>query len=605
MQKIATIEDIERVEAAGLETFLPEKTPYDLIRAARDRNPNAVAIRFLKNAGKPEDDLLVTYDQLVKRIHQAARAFRRLGVGPDDSVAILVPNTPCAQIALWGAQLAGRACPINPMLKPDHIAGLLKASGAKVVVVLGDNDEAPVWRSVVPGLQSAGVDIPILECEGDRPSKGAYGRFEALCEVEDDSPFAMDGDEHAVSAFYHTGGTTGAPKLVRHTRLNEAHVGRSCALMYDLQPSDRTVNGFPLFHVAGAFVYGLSTLCAGAELIIPGRLGMRISAFVSTIWSQVEHYGITAIGGVPTVISALNGIPVDADISSLRLMLTGGSPLPPELADAFEARTAKPVRNILGMTESAGCIAVEPFHGPRTPGSCGLRLPFTKVCAIAQDTETPTPLENGTHGILAVRGVNVSPGYTDASVGRDTFPGDGWLVSGDIGLVDENSRIFITGRAKDVIIRGAHNLDPQSIEDAFLSHPSVANAAAVGMPDSYAGELPVVFVQLRSGADIDIAELQDHAVRTIPEPAAVPKRIEIVDEIPLTPVGKIFKPALRRLATRWSLQAAARHAGFELPDDRLDVDEKLACRVVLDPDQAAKLREATTGMAIKLVIEDR
>lgn len=604
MQPVATQADIDRIEASPFDDYLPHKTPYALIRAARDRDPQAVAIRYLRDATGPARDEIITYDDLLKRIHQAARAFRRLGVGPEDSVALMVPNSPGAQITLWGAQLAGRVCPINPMLRPDHIAALLGASKAKLAVVLGANEEAPLWDSLVPGLRAEGVSIPILDAEGDGPSQGSDGNLETLLISEGDHAVSTEDDPDAIAAFYHTGGTTGAPKLVRHTRLNEAHVGRSCALLYDLTPQDRIVNGFPLFHVAGAFVYGLSALQSGAELVIPGRLGMRNTAFVKSIWQQVERLGITVIGGVPTVLSALNGVPVDADISTLRLMLTGGSPLPTELADAFERHTGKPVRNILGMTESAGCIAVEPAHGPRTANSCGLRLPFSRVCAIAPDSATPRPLRDGTPGIIAVQGPNVSPGYTDPNVGKDSFPGDGWLVSGDLGHVDKQGRLFITGRAKDVIIRGAHNLDPQAIEEAFLAHPDVVTAAAIGMPDSYAGELPVIFVQLRPDARADAETLLTHARATIAEPAAVPKRIEIVDEIPLTPIGKIFKPALRRVAFHWALTDAANRAGVVLTDESLQIDDKLRCTVSLSAADAAAMRDATSGMAIDIQFKE-
>lgn len=602
MPLIRSAEDIAAVEAAGLDRFLPHKTPFDLIRAARDRDPQAVAIRYLCDPIDPARDVVLSYDAVVTRILQAARVFRDLGVGPEDAVGLMVPNSPGAQVALWGAELAGRVCPINPMLRPDHIAELLRASGCKLALVLGENDELPLWEQIVPALRSEGVSIPLLDCEGAQASVGTDGCFETLCQAAAPLDVPDGGDPDGIAALFHTGGTTGAPKLVWHSRLNQAHVGRCCALMYDLGPDDRLVNGFPLFHVAGAFVYGLSTLSAGAQQVIPGRLGMRNRAFVRSIWQQVERLGITVIGGVPTVISALNAVPLEGEIASLRLLLSGGSPLPAELAQAFEDRTGVPVRNILGMTESAGCIAVEPFHGPRTEGCCGLALPFVEVETIDPDDRPLTPQPRGQEGILAVRGPNISPGYSNPAIGRDTFPGNGWLISGDLGRVDGDGRIYVSGRAKDVIMRGAHNIDPQAVEEVFLTHPAVVTAAAIGMPDGYAGELPVVFLQLETGAHVRMDELKGHARARIPEPAAFPKRIEILDQIPLTPIGKIYKPALRRIACRWALVRAAEKAGFVLPDHDIEVDEDLFCRVRLAEELEPRFREAVRGMSIDLTV---
>ncbi len=593
--RIAAEADIARLEAAGLAAFLPQTTPVGLLEASAAATPEAVALRLVRGRDAPAADEVVTYAAFLARIYRTARLFRRLGVGPDDSVALMVPNSPGGFVTLFAAQLAGRACPINPMLKPDHIAALIAAAGARAVVVLGENADVPLWSALVPALRAEGVELPVLDCEATRASPGSDGGVEALAAAESAAPLAAAGGAEALAAFYHTGGTTGAPKLVRHTRLNEAHVARSCALYYDLSPRDVMLNGFPLFHVAGAFVYGLSAFSAGAELLIPGLQGMRNAAFVGTIWQQVARYGITVIGGVPTVISALNGVEVDADLASLRLMLTGGSPLPTELADAFERRTGKPVRNILGMTESAGAMAVEPFHGPRTPGSCGLRLPFSHVAAL--DPESLAPLPQGAEGIVAVRGPNVSPGYSDPGRDAGTFE-NGWLVSGDLGRVDAEGRVFVTGRSKDIIIRGAHNLDPQMIEDAFLSHPSVASAAAVGMPDAYAGELPVVFIQLRQPVAVEAVE--DHVRAAIHEPAALPKRIAIVETMPLTPIGKIFKPALRREATRWAIEAAAERVGVRA---EIAVAEDLSVQVTVTDGAAQALRDALAGMALRIEID--
>ncbi|MEQ9812301.1 MAG: AMP-binding protein [Azospirillaceae bacterium] len=608
--RIAALADIEALEARGFEAAYPHLSPYSMLRAAADRTPHTTAIRFLTDAADPSRDEIVSYADLLGRVQAAAGLFRSLGALPGRSVALLAGNTVAGQVALWGAQLAAQACPINPLLKADSVAALIGASDAVVVVLAGRSREVDAWSTLLPGLRAAGVDLPVLDCDADDPCAGSDGRFEDLVakaaeqgrHIEDEEGTADD-----TAALYHTGGTTGTPKLVRHSRLNEAHVARSCALMHDLQPDDVVINGFPIFHVAGAFVYGLSTLSVGATQLIPGRLGMRNRAFMDAFWRQVERHRASILAAVPTILSGLLSRPLDADIASLRYALTGGSPLPPELAEAFEHRTGVPVRNIFGMTETAGGIAVEPVHGPRTPQSCGLRFPFSEV-RIAEPADAIDPertVSTGETGIILVRGPNVSSGYTDPSLGGDTFLADGWLATGDLGRIDAAGRLFITGRQKDVIIRGSHNIDPQGIEDVATGHPDVEMAAAIGMPDAYAGELPVLFVTRRQGAAADEAALHDFLRARIGEPAAMPKRIAVLDQLPLTPVGKIFKPALRRIAVEWAVRAAAERVGVAANTLDLSIDDGLAVTVTVPADRKAALLGALTGMPIRFTVNPR
>ena len=595
---LKTLADIEALEARGFDAVYPLKSPWELLQARAKATPDALAIRYLTDATDPEGFVDLTHGTLVDNIARAARVFRSLGVVPGKSVAFLGQHTPSAHAVIWGAQVAGHLCPINPMLRPDHIAALLQAADAAAVVITGPTPEIDYWTTLVPALRAEGVTLPILACDAAQ-APGADGILETMMAEADGAPIAPEGDEHALAACYHTGGTTGAPKLVLHSRLNEAHVARSCALMHDLRPDDLALNGFPLFHVAGAFVYGLSTLSAGGALLIPGLLGMRNRAFVDTIWEQVERHGLTVIGAVPTSLTTFAGHKVDADISTLRAYLTGGSPLPTELADMLERQTGKPVRNILGMTECAGTVAVEPLHGPRTPLSCGIRIPFSEVAILGEtdgDADPAKILPTGETGIIALRGPNVSAGYSDPSRNAGTFLPGGWLVSGDLGMLDAEGRLFITGRKKDIIIRGAHNIDPQMIEDTLLAHPDVENAAAVGMPDAYAGELPVAFVTLRPGGTADGATLIDFLKDRIEDPVALPKRIAVKEALPLTPVGKIYKPTLRREAVAWAIHTAAEKAG--LAHVGVEVSETLEATVTVPETDVDALKAALATMPL-------
>lgn len=605
MIDVRSIADIRAIEQDGFDSLCPQAAPYKIIATAARTWPDHTAIHYLTDATDPAKDQRWSYRELADDVTAAGRAFRAIGVSSTQSVAIICNHTPLAQIALWGAQLAGRACPINPLSRPEQIAKLLKAADVAAVVMMGVNSELDYWSTLVPALRAAGVSVPIYDCDADAPSTGSAGSFEALIAAERGQPlgFEIDGDDTAIAALYHTSGTTGVPKLVQHTRRNQAHVARSCAVLHGLGPEDVVVNGFPLFHVAGAFVYGLSVLSAGGTILIPGRLGMRNTAFTGKFWQQAARIGITVISAVPTLLSGLLGRAIDADVSQIRAALTGGSPLPPELAERFTQTTGIPVRNIFGMSETAGAIALESIHADATPHCCGFPLPFSEVAILPHgsgETDPSAALPVGETGIVVVRGPNVSPGYTEASRNVGTFLDGGWLVTGDLGRLDKEGRLYLTGRAKDVIIRGSHNIDPQSIEDALLSHPDVEIAAAVGMPDNYAGELPVAFVTLRDGATATLDDILAVLQTRIEEPAAMPKRVEFIDTMPMTAVGKIFKPQLRQKATRWAILAAAHRAGLPEGSYLLEVDDALKVTLSADAQSIYFLKEQTVGMPISI-----
>jgi len=601
MPVIASLADIEALELQPYESVVPARSTYELISLTAQRFPQRDAFRYLPDGDFSTAPRRITYAALIDNINRAANLFRSLGVGPDDAVAILAPNMPETQYALWGAQVAGRACPINYLLQPDHIAALLKASNAKLIVALGPNDELNIWPTVEK--VRALYPLPVLQIrvegqgrQGARQTKEPETASEMLFQhqiglqpssiihnkllnIEQNSvsdarhstggtseaasipqSAGLPGDfTHRICACFHTGGTTGAPKLALHTHGNEVHTSTLAPLFYGFDEHTVELNGFPLFHVAGAFVYGLALLSVGATQVLPTLSGMRNPEFVKNYWKFCEREKITALACVPTILATLVNAPVDADISSVKIAYTGGSPLPSELAAQFEARLHIPLRNILGMTECAGLVAIEPAASPRVPGSVGLRLPFTQVRVVPWRDGVARLDEDcaaGETGVVVIHGPHVSPGYSDAECNAgmfETLPnGEHWLISGDLGHIDHSEKfrgyIHITGRAKDVIIRSSHNIDPGLVEEAFLAHPAVALCAVVGEPDAYAGELPVAFVTLKPGVAVDSKELMQAVAPTVYERPAVPKRVTIIDAMPMTAIGKIFKPALRLTA---------------------------------------------------------
>jgi fatty-acyl-CoA synthase len=356
-----------------------------------------------------------------------------------------------------------------------------------------------------------------------------------------------------IAAYFHTGGTTGAPKLARHSHGAQVFTAWANATMQGFRSSDVTINGYPLFHVAGVLPGALCSLAVGMQVIIPTEALFRNREVVQNYWRLVEHHGCTLMSGVPTVLAALAGVPLrGADISTLRAVRTGAAPLPPELAQRFEQAFGLHINESLGMTETAGLSTVAPPALSAPAGCVGWPLPHARVRIVAlgsDDQATSQTLSTGQKGMVLYQGPNLFSGYLDAEETARSFTPDGWLITGDVGFIDEQGRLHLSGRAKDLIIRSGHNIDPKVIEDALGAHPAVALCAAVGAPDAYAGEVPVTFATLKPGSQVTEDELLAFTAERVDEGPAKPKSITVLSAMPVTNVGKIYKPELRTLAT--------------------------------------------------------
>jgi fatty-acyl-CoA synthase len=602
--QIVTFADVQRISELPYATFMPHRRVLEALEDVARRQPERIALTGIDDPHPDAAPRRWSHAQLLTDIRRAANLFQQLSAGRPSRVALLLPPMPETHLALWGAETAGLACPINFQLNHDHVAELIRAVDANILVALGPAPDLDIDEKIdrlqreCPSLQHV---LRVRAGPGIGLRSGQRDFVEEISE-QDCTRLTFDVPSDDTAALFHTGGTTGAPKLARHTHANQLHAAWGAACMYGTRPTDVILNGFPLFHVAGSFVFGLSTLLAGGEVVLPTRTGLRNAALMARFGDVVERFGVTLLAAVPTVIASLLSLNLDGDrLRSVRALLTGGSPLPDELAAAFEARHGIPVRNILGMTESAGVISIEPLASSRTPGSCGLALPYTQVIAVDADG---THLPPGRSGILRIQGPNVSPGYTDPRRNAGTFEPD-WLVSGDIGHVDAEGRVFVTGRAKDVIIRGAHNIDPGMIESVLLRHPGVMMAAAVGEPDAYAGELPVAFVSLKPGEQVTPEELLAFITPLIAERPALPKRIHILPAVPMTAVGKVYKPRLRAEATRHSMAAQLAQRGLM---DRVEVDVEesaggLSVRyTIADPAAEPAIREMMKPFALSFTV---
>ena len=546
---IRSYEDIERFEAEmTVQQRLPERSVLDVFIGAAARRPERTAITMLMTGDADEQPRQVSYRELLGLVRQAANAFHALG-GPRPGVAYMLPNLVETHASLWGGQAAGYAVPINFLLQPDHIAELLKASGVNILVALGPHPTLDIWqkalalRERVPGLRLLAVAPP------GAPGEDGVVNFHTAVMAQPDDRLVFDrpGRDDDVAAYLHTGGTTGNPKLVTLTHRSQLVAALGGAVLGDMRPSDTLTANLPLFHAGGTIFCSLSVFMAGAGLLVMSPAGLRNPAMVQGFWRLAAQYRATLVGAVPTSMGAVLEVPLNgADISAVRAGFTGAASIPPAVAERFHQVTDRNLHEVYGMTEASGLIAVDAVASQGSPGSVGWRLPYTEVVVrrLGTDGLPGEPCAPHEIGAITVRGPHVSPGYRDPDHDPGVFDGGG-LNTGDLGYTDETGHLHIAGRVKDLIIRSGHNIDPLMIENAMAAHPAVALAAAVGMPDDYAGELPVCYVTLRAGASASEDELQDHARHTIGERPAWPKHIHIVETIPLTLVGKIYKPQLR------------------------------------------------------------
>jgi fatty-acyl-CoA synthase len=573
-EPIRNARDLKRFEAEmSLEERLPERSILDVFISSADQRPDATAITMLMTGAADEQPRQVGYAQLLGLIRRAANMFSALG-GPAPGVAYMLPSLVETHVTLWGAETSGFAVPINFLLQPDSIAELLKASGAKILVALGPHPQLDIWekalqlQSQIPGLILVRVSPP-----GAPAEEGVIDFGSALMAQPDDHlTFGEARGGNDVAAYFHTGGTTGVPKLVAHTHRSQLVAAFGGASMCGYSSSDILTATFPLFHVAGTIVAGLSVFMASAQMLIMSPAGLRNPAIVEGFWRLTAQYKATLVGGVPTALGAVLQTPVgEYDISAVRAGLTGAALLPPAVGHQFTEVTGCTLFEILGMTEASGLISIDPACGDGATGSVGWALPYTEVDVLRQNADGTLGQASdvGEIGVIAISGDHVSPGYSDPKHNNNVF-NDGVLNSGDLGYKDAQGRLYIAGRSKDLIIRSGHNIDPAMIENAMTTHPAVAVAAAVGMPDAYAGELPVCFIQLNEGAEVSVAELQAHAQSTIDERPAWPKKIQIIDTVPLTSVGKIYKPGLRCEAAKLRVTDLV-HNEMGLGDANIDV----------------------------------
>lgn len=476
----------------------------------------------------PETGLEISYSRLREEALAVARTLSGLGVRPGESVAFAAPNGTGAALAFLGCLYGGfRATPVNLVAGAGAVAYVLDHSQSAVVLVADDTraliDEAVGRLDNPPRLIPLDVDGEIAWPEGTAPG---------------DLPEAPE--PGSIGVLMYTSGTTGRPKGVLLSHANLIAGGCNTALAHGLRPEDRALCVLPLYHINGECVTVMGPLVTGGSVIMPRRFS------ASRFWKHAVEHDCTWFSLVPTLISYLLHAP-EADapareaLSGVRFGRSASAPLSPDVHKAFEARFGIALIETMGLTETAAPILSNPMPpAARKYGSPGIA--YGNEVIIADDAQVE--VERGTAGEILVRGPNVMTGYlNNADATRQAITAEGWLRTGDLGIMDADGYVFVTGRLKELIIKGGENIAPREIDEALYANENVIEAAAFARACPQYGQRVEACVIVEPDARLTEADLVEMCVERLGAFKA-PDRIYFVAEMPKGPSGKIQRMKL-------------------------------------------------------------
>lgn len=469
----------------------------------------------------PETGCTLNFGDLLERSRSLANYFRRRGLQPGAHIAWLLPNGLQVYRLFVGSMAAGYvATPLSLLAQAEQLAYVLEHSDCQLIFVGPDHAER-----LRQALKHVARPIAVVEVDPDREG------IDDEMPVSDWSVPAPLSDSPALLMY--TSGTTGRPKGVLLTHGNVTAGAGFVSGAHRLAPDDRVLAVLPMYHINAQIVTVLAPLTHGGSLVMPRRFG------VGSFWNLADQFRCTWINVVPTMIAYLleAPLPQGLDLSRIRFCRSASAPLPPEHHRAFEERFGIGVIETMGLTETAAPVFTNPFVSEeRKVGSPG--LPFGNE-ARTVDLETGQPLPDGVPGEIQIRGPNVMAGYyKGAEETEKAFAGNGWLRTGDLGYRDADGFYFITGRLKELIIKGGENIAPREIDEVLLHHPAVLEAAVVGVPDSYYGQNILAGVILRPGVVCSEAELRQYCAEKL-GPFKTPRVFRFLAELPKGPSGKI------------------------------------------------------------------
>jgi acyl-CoA synthetase (AMP-forming)/AMP-acid ligase II len=453
------------------------------------------------------------------------------GAQPGDHVSLVLGNGIQAVQLLLGAIYGGYCVhPVNLLSQPEQMRYVIDHADARIVFA------APEWIERLRELMRA-ISRPIELIAIDPDAASLPSEAAAVEAREPPSDPAPD----ARALLMYTSGTTGKPKGVLLTQANLAENALAISREHRLDSSDRVAAVLPLYHINGFAVTMLAPLAHGGSLVMPPKFS------AAGFWELAIDHGCTWLNVVPTIVSYLleGAVPAREKLSRIRFCRSASAPLPPEHHRAFEAKFGIDIIETMGLTETVAPAFSNPIESQlRKIGSVGR----ASGCYASVVDAAGEPLADGSIGEIVIRGPQVSPGYyknADATAAA-FFPG-AWLRSGDLGYRDGDGFFFVTGRIKELIIKGGENIAPREIDEALLRHPAVLDAAAVGIPDRHYGQDIMACVIVRDGQRCSEQELRDFCSRELGR-YKTPKVIRFVDELPRGPSGKVQRLKLAELA---------------------------------------------------------
>lgn len=463
----------------------------------------------------PDSGQMLSFAGLQAAARQLAGFFRERRLPPASHVAWLLPNGPLAVQLLIGTMAAGHvATPLSLLAQGEQLAYVIEHSGCRLLFTVAEHAER-----VREALLLVEREVELVLLDGELPV-GANGTA------------AVAPSQHSPALLMYTSGTTGRPKGVLLTHGNVLAGARLVSEVHQLGPADRVLAVLPMYHINAQIVTALAPLWHGGSLVMPQRFS------VGAFWPQAAAFACTWLNLVPTMLAYLLADPAPASVpAGLRFCRSASAPLPVQHLQAFEARFGIGIIETMGLTETAAPIFTNPLAAAwRKAGSPGQAFGCE---ARTVDPATGAVLADGQPGEIQVRGPNVMAGYLQApEETARAFAADGWLRTGDLGYRDADGFYFITGRLKELIIKGGENIAPREIDEVLLTHPAVLEAAVTGIPDALYGQEILAGIVLRDGSRWDETMLRDFCRQRLGR-FKTPRYFVQLDELPKGPSGKV------------------------------------------------------------------